>query len=1402
MNPASRFKAFLDRTGFLSPSAFLAFLAMLLVTAAMFLVASLVSWHERESYLANNESRQVARAKRMGDKLVQGFAQVSKDAQFLAHTPPVQGIIRASRNRGFDAQEANTMATWHRRLDGIFSAFATARPSHFQLRFVGVADQGRELVRVALRDGRAVALAPEQMEQTRGSDFFQATRTLKEGEVHLSEIGLRQEQGKILVPHVRTVRAATPVFAPDGELFGMVVVDLDVGPDLDDFAANVMTGTQGYVMNDQGDYLVHPDARRTFAFDLGRRARWQDDFPGIPLSAALESGSAGQGMLTAPSAAGLVHIQLIRIGFDPLRPQRALFMAIALPDTQVSAATAPVRSLALGGTAVMFLISATLFVFYVRRVVLPLRALTTAAHRIGDGDYATPLPQALGGESATLAAAMRAMQTGIVAREQEISRTNAAASYSAEYANHVFDAAPGAMLLVDGLGHILRANRTAEPTFGYSQQELLGQPVELLIPARLHVQHKAMRYAYLDSTVAADSQVPKVMGLGRKVLGVRKDGREILLEVSLSTLKFGEDRHVIVALTDVTERKTAEQALRQNEERMRLMTHSIRDYAIVMIDLEGHVVSWNEGAFRLHGYHELEIVGQPMSRFYTPEDVAAGKPARLLALAERDGRCEDEAWRVRKDGSRFFADVVLSPIRDHAGALMGFAKITRDVTERRAAQTQAQRDREQQDTLHELLEISMANSPLEDVLERSLDKLLRVSWLTAQPLGGIFVKDESAPSLRLLVARNLPPEITSLCGNVALGHCHCGQAAASGQLQYAQSLDARHGTHYLGMKDHGHYAAPLVSDGQVLGVLMVYLPIDFERSPARDQFFTSVADIVAGAISRRRTEQALVEYQANLEQTVLVRTADLDRARQEAERLTRVKDTFLATMSHEIRTPMNAFLGMLELLALQRLNGEQTRMLAVAQQSGRSLLRIIDDILDFSKIEADKLAIHPEPASIAEMVELTASFFRPVAGSKGLRLVHRISPDISPAVMVDRLRLRQILNNFVSNAIKFTERGQVEIKAELLQHQPGLDRVRISVSDTGMGISPQVQARLFQPFSQADAETTRRHGGTGLGLAICQRLADMMQARIEMQSVPGQGTTLSLTLDLPVIEIGELRAAQESARAPAAAFMAADAPSVAVALATGTLVLLVDDHVTNREVLTAQLRALGYASEQASSSDEALRKWESCSYGLLITDCHMPDMDGYQLAREIRRQEAETGRKRTPILAWTANAMNDVADGCTAQGMDDVLVKPADLRTLKDKLARLLPPPAEPGDEKLLQAEPAEPPGALAGTLNLAVLHELSGGDADMERRVLARFRKANQPDARALARAIAEHDLAAVTQLAHRMKGAARMIGASEFAAACEALEQAGRDGDGDAIARGQARFDNALLQLERILP
>ncbi|HEV8693698.1 MAG TPA: ATP-binding protein, partial [Lysobacter sp.] len=555
---------------------------------------------------------------------------------------------------------------------------------------------------------------------------------------------------------------------------------------------------------------------------------------------------------------------------------------------------------------------------------------------------------------------------------------------------------------------------------------------------------------------------------------------------------------------------------------------------------------------------------------------------------------------------------------------------------------------------------------------------------------------------------------------------------------------------------------------------------------------------------------------------------------------------------------------------------DQRHALNVIQQSSQSLLQIIGDILDFSKIEAGRLEISPSVVNLGAVVRSTVANYGGAASSKGLTLTCEIDERVAVAHRADPLRLRQILSNFLSNAIKFTAKGSVEVALEwrgmvrqahqerdfrqahqerkldtpqlptptsahpeLVEGPIEQDMLCFRVTDTGIGISAEQQQHLFQPFAQAEGDTTRRYGGTGLGLAICVRLAELMGGLVTMDSVPQVGTTLRLSLTLPRAPQAELPTDSIVTR-EATAFTPRRLPTVEEAERERSLVLLVDDHPTNRMVIARQLALAGYASEPAEDGIAGLERWRSGRYALLLSDIHMPRLDGYALATKIREEEQQRGLPRTPIIALTASALKGEAERCLAAGMDDYLAKPVAVAALTAALQRWLPhttpSPATAGGEAArsrgtapcaAERLSAQPPGvrqradrwsasalphplAVAGggaklpqlnappLLDFAALHELSGGDDSETAPLLRDFLDTTVQDLAVLAQSRENGDIPALTRQAHKIKGAACLVGASELAQVAAELEDAGHAGEWAGILPLVAGVETAAERLK----
>jgi PAS domain S-box-containing protein len=512
-----------------------------------------------------------------------------------------------------------------------------------------------------------------------------------------------------------------------------------------------------------------------------------------------------------------------------------------------------------------------------------------------------------------------------------------------------------------------------------------------------------------------------------------------------------------------------------------------------------------------------------------------------------------------------------------------------------------------------------------------------------------------------------------------------------------------------------------------------------------------------------------------------------------ADAANQAKTAFLATMSNEIRAPLNGVLGMFQLLARTPLDRDQVMMLEAVQESGRSLLRTVEDVLDYSKIESGKLELKTEVTSIAQLVAGVASLYSGSATERGLLLVHATDERISGALMVDALRLRQVLSNFVSNAIKFTRQGQIEVKAELIERAEQHETVRFSVADTGVGIPEEDQKHLFQPFRPATAGSAERFGRIRLGLSICQRLATLMGGTVAVASEPGIGTLMTLTLRLAVT----LRPLPSSSATIHAISRREAAPQampqwseLAAPEAAAPLLLLVVEPAVNRLILMRQVTMLGYTGELAENTAMALEMWCSGRFSLVIADVEHECGIAPALSRRIRALEKTGGGTRTPIIACCTEMPHGQGRVSADSPIDEFLTKPIELGKLAEKLRRWLP-----------QWRPAPVARSASSPIDDVVLAEISAGDGALARDILLRFHRYNAEDASLLREAVRKADVDQVTHASHRIKGASKTVGAVELATICERLEHACRANDWETVAAHMNHFVHEFERLEEYI-
>ena len=891
--------------------------------------------------------------------------------------------------------------------------------------------------------------------------------------------------------------------------------------------------------------------------------------------------------------------------------------------------------------------------------------------------------------------------------------------------------------------------------------------------------------------------------------------------------------------------------------------------AIYAKDLQGRYLYFNRAAAALCGRESHEMIGRDDAFIFGPEEVAQIQAVdrQILASGEITSYEVDRPTAV---GVRSF-HATKGPLRDAQGQVIGSFGFSHDITQRRQSEEQLRQLSQAVEQSSESIVIADLQARIVYVNAATLDS----SGYTRQELLGA--------NMRLLQSGRTPPQT----------YADMWGALASG-LPWKGLLFNRR-------KDGSEYVE-----------FAAMTPV---RTPqGRITHFIAVKEDVT---EKQRMGAELDAYRSHLEDLVGQRTAELAQAKRVAESANAAKSSFLATMSHEIRTPMNGIVGLVEVLQASPLNNEQDELLRSVRESAFALLKILDGLLDFSKIEAGCLVLEHARVDLRALCEGACDALKASATDRELLLKVFVDPALPAAVMTDALRMQQIINNLVGNAIKFSaglpRPGRVSLRVD----SPRTGVLRLSVADNGIGMDAAALARVFDPFVQAEDSTTRRYGGTGLGLSIVQKLVQAFGGSIEAHSVPDQGSRFVVqmplqpapsapdpdgTIELPQVDchlllgddgleqdwsrylqatgagvyvwpdaatlraglyvepsadgvlllgdalppaaqadarqlaeasgVGLVRVGRGTRRKPyrdAAGDLRIDIDALhrdtlllAVAISAGRgspalpaegeraaasagprgeplptrgqRVLVAEDNPVNQTVLRLQLRMLGLDSDVATDGLQALDMWRSGRYAMLLTDLHMPGLDGCTLVERIRAEA--TGPGRAPIIAVTASASDDERARCRAAGMDDYLGKPFVIERLAELLRRWLP-----GTVAVSTAPGEAAEGAGDAVLDEGALPKLVGPDPVVLQRIRREYLEASQGSADALREAVARGRWADASAVAHRLKSSSRAVGAVQLANLCAAIEDAVR-GDEPALLRPlQARFDQAMVEVQRRL-
>lgn len=952
----------------------------------------------------------------------------------------------------------------------------------------------------------------------------------------------------------------------------------------------------------------------------------------------------------------------------------------------------------------------------------------------------------------------------------------------------ITDSVNGCIAYLDAEQRYRFVNHTYEVWFGQSKANILGNTIESVIGLQAYSRARAyFERALRGETVTFENELPRPEG------GMRPVSVSVVPNINQNQQVKG----CYLLVTDISDRKQAEEHLKTLSTRLNLAIESA-GLGIWDWDITQNQLVWDARMHALYGTtpNEFTNLFQAWLSRVHPEDQAYAEAAIQAAL-QVEKNYDIEFRIVHPDQSVHYIKARALLQRDAEGNPYRMTGINYDITELKQAEAELREQGQREKLLREITHRIRQSLDLTTIFATACAEIRTV--LQCDRVGVFKFDLASHYTTGEFWAESTAGEFASILGIPVHDHCFGEQHAEQyRQGRYLVSTDIFqngispcHADILLQFGVRACMVMPLMQGEDLWGLLCVH--------QCRSTRAWQPAEI--DLVHQLSVQMAIAIQQAHSQQLLTERNEQLARA-------TRMKDEFLANMSHEIRTPMNGVIGMTKLALETSLTTQQRGYLSKIDKSASVLLHVIDDILDFSKIEAGKLHLEQVPFSLNEVLSNLADVTSLQAEQKGLELLFSVAAESPLHLIGDPLRLGQVLLNLVSNAIKFTAAGHIVVAVTPVADPAAAVTLRFTVADTGIGLTADQQSHLFQAFSQADASTTRRFGGTGLGLAISKRLVDLMQGEIGIESRLGEGSSFWFTATFAIAPLLPQPNPAPLGGGHPALFgeeRSAIAQPMPPAVLNQVRVLLVEDHEINQELAMELLTQAGAIVTIANNGQEACDRALSAAFDVVLMDCQMPVMDGYEATQHIRTMPQGAN---IPIIAMTANAMQGDREKCLQVGMSDYLAKPIVKENLYSVIQRWVPSKQLPAPSISSPSSQATPKVLEAATFAPLTLFDTALGlyyindNPVLYRKLLLRFLTQQASFSQQVDQAMAAGDLSTVLHLAHSLKGLSGTLGCKTLqtkAARLENILREQEDADLDgALADVVATLAEVLAELE----